>query len=113
MRNTLLFLKRNNTPAKNQWWFPGGRVRKGETLKEALFREIKEETNLKIKIVRFIGVYTRIFPNRHDITIAFLCKSDSNKVILNDEHSKYQFLKNPPKNIHPYMQKTIQDSKWK
>ena len=38
--NTLLFLKRNNPPAKGEWWFPGGRIRKGETLKEALIREI-------------------------------------------------------------------------
>ena len=33
--NSILFMKRNNPPVKNQWWFPGGRVRKGETLKQA------------------------------------------------------------------------------
>ena len=110
---TLLFLKRNNHPAKDEWWFPGGRIRKGETHQEALFREIKEETGLTIDIIRFVGVYTRIFAERHDITLAFLCKCHTNKVILNDEHSKYKFLDNPPKNIHPFLLKTIQDSKWK
>ena len=97
--NTLLFLKRNNPPAKGEWWFPGGRIRKGETLKGALIREIKEETGLTIDIVRFVGVYTRLFADRHDITLAFLCKCHNDKVILNNEHSKHKFLTNPPKNI--------------
>lgn len=110
--NSLLFLKRNNTPAKDEWWFPGGRVRKGETLKESLHREIKEETGLEIEIIRFVGVYTRIFIERHDITLAFLCKCSNDKVILNNEHSKHKFFDNPPKNIHPYLLQTIQDSKW-
>jgi len=43
MDETLLFLRRNNQPAKGEWWFPGGRIRKGESLEEALRREVKEE----------------------------------------------------------------------
>jgi len=36
--DALLFLKRNNDPVKGKWWFPGGRVRRGESLEEALQR---------------------------------------------------------------------------
>jgi len=36
--DSLLFLRRQNSPAKGEWWFPGGRIRKGETLEEALYR---------------------------------------------------------------------------
>ena len=107
---TLLFLKRNNPPVKDQWWFPGGRIKKGETLKQALFREIKEETGLKIEIIKFVGVYSRIFTSRHDITIVFLCNCLDSKVILNDEHSKYGFFKKPPKNTHQYLLQAINDS---
>ena len=63
----ILVLRRNNAPVKGEWWFPGGRVHKGETLSEALIREVKEETGLNIEIVNIVGVYTRLFPERHDI----------------------------------------------
>jgi ADP-ribose pyrophosphatase YjhB (NUDIX family) len=109
--NSMLFLKRNNPPVKDKWWFPGGRIRKGETIQEALHREIKEETGLTIEILRFVGVYTRIFTHRHDITIVFLCKCIDRKVTLNNEHSKFKFFKKIPKNTHKYLLQAIVDSK--
>jgi mutator protein MutT len=92
-KNDLLLLKRNNAPAKGEWWFPGGRIRKGETFFQTLSREVKEETGLEVKVLGFIGVYERIFPERHDIPIVFLCRCrDDQNVILNSEHSDYKFL---------------------
>jgi ADP-ribose pyrophosphatase YjhB (NUDIX family) len=40
MDKSLLLLKRTNQPALGQWWFLGGRIKKGESLEEALSREI-------------------------------------------------------------------------
>jgi len=107
--NSLLFLRRQNSPAKGQWWFPGGRVRKGETLGEALYREVKEETGLEVIESKFVNVYSRIFNERHDIAIAYLCKCKGDKIILNDEHSEYKYFKSLPKSIHPYLIQVIQD----
>jgi len=107
--NSLLFLRRKNSPAKGQWWFPGGRIRKGETLEEALYREVKEETGLEVIESKLVNVYSRICDERHDITIAYLCKCKGDKIILNSEHSEYRYFKSLPKSIHPYLIQVIQD----
>jgi colanic acid biosynthesis protein WcaH len=107
--NSLLFLRRINSPAKGQWWFPGGRIRKGETLGDALSREVKEETDLEVIESERVNVYSRIFDERHDITIVYLCKCKGDKIVLNDEHSEYRYFKSLPKTIHPYIVQVIKD----
>jgi mutator protein MutT len=103
-------LKRNNQPVKGEWWFPGGRIRKGESPQQALRREIKEETGLELTSYRLVNVYSRVFPERHDITIVYLCKSKKGNVKLNDEHSEVLFSKTTPDKLHPYMVETIKDA---
>jgi len=107
--NSLLFLRRQNSPAKGQWWFPGGRIRKGETLEGALYREVKEETGLEVIKSELVNVYSIMFNGRHDISIAYLCKCKGFKIILNNEHSEYRYFKSLPKSIHPYLIQVIQD----
>jgi colanic acid biosynthesis protein WcaH len=108
----LLFLRRKNEPAKGEWWFPGGRIRRGESLQKALYREVLEETGLEIIYTRFIGVYSRVFPERHDITVAYLCKCKEGGVSLDDEHSEYGFFNGNPHGLHPFLGETVADSKW-
>ena len=107
--NSLLFLRRENSPAKGEWWFPGGRLRKGETLEEALYREVKEETDLQVIESKLVNVYSRIFDERHDITIAYYCKCKPDQIALNNEHSEYKYFKKLPTNIHPYLIQVITD----
>jgi len=110
---SILFVKRKNAPAKGEWWFPGGRIRKGESFEDALHREVKEETGIEVQIVKFIGVYNRIFPDRHDITLAFLCKTATRAIILNSEHSECKFYSELPADLHPFLIKVIRDSGWR
>ena len=109
----LLLLKRNNKPVKGEWWFPGGRIRKGESPEEALRREAKEETNLDLCDCKLINVYSRVFPERHDITIAYFCKIKPGRIVLNSEHSEYAFFKKLPDDLHPCMLEVVADSGWK
>ena len=50
-----LAIKRAEAVEVGSWEFPGGRVDSGETIEKALEREIKEETNLRVDIERFVG----------------------------------------------------------
>ena len=106
---SLLFLRRKNQPAQGQWWFAGGRIHIGESFEQTLRREVKEETGLQIISHKFIGVYSRIFPERHDITLAYLCKCEGS-MELDREHSEHKFFSEIPDGLHPYLLELIEDS---
>ncbi len=50
----ILLVKRKKTPAEGLWAIPGGKVKWGETLEQALKREIEEEAHVKIEIEKFL-----------------------------------------------------------
>jgi 8-oxo-dGTP diphosphatase len=72
----ILLIKRKFPPFKDFYALPGGAIDKGENPEEALLREVKEETNLNIEIIRKIGIFDD--PNRDPRgevhSIAYLCK---------------------------------------
>ncbi len=38
-----------------KWEFPGGKIEPGESMEEAIIREIKEELNCNIKVIKYLG----------------------------------------------------------
>lgn len=50
----VLLVRRKNPPLAGRWTLPGGRPHVGETYEAALRRELREETGLSIRIVRFL-----------------------------------------------------------
>jgi len=56
-----LLLRRTKEPAKGQYWFPGGRVFKGETIQNAALRKAREEVSLDCSFERIIKVEESIF----------------------------------------------------
>ena len=100
---------------------PGGKVHVGEKLIEALKREIKEETDLDIFEIKFIGFQEFIFDKafwekKHFLFFDYSCKTNSDKVKLDEEASEYIWV--APKealnmNVEPYTKKTIKGYKKK
>jgi ADP-ribose pyrophosphatase YjhB (NUDIX family) len=76
----VLLIKRGKEPGLGQWSIPGGVVRPGETLKEAVVREILEETHLKVEVLALAKVLERIFRDPdgrvayHYVLADFLCQ---------------------------------------
>ncbi len=75
----VLLVERGKEPAKGKWSFPGGAVILGETLEEAVKREILEETGIDVKVGPLIEASSRIIhdgnrcPKYHYILLDYLC----------------------------------------
>lgn len=82
----------------DRWGVPGGKIEYGETIKEALKREIKEETNLDIREKIFWGPVQEavqspeFYRDAHFILLNFFAFSTAKDVRLNDEAQAYRWL---------------------
>ena len=54
----LLVARRTNEPARGEWFWPGGRLYKGEKLDDAARRIGREELGLDVNVVECVGVYS-------------------------------------------------------
>jgi nucleoside triphosphatase len=91
-----LFLMRSHK-WRGKYVIPGGHIELGETMEEALRREIAEETGLEVRDVAFLAhqefIYDDAFwAKRHFIFFDYVCRTDSCEVTLNDEGQSYVWV---------------------
>jgi 8-oxo-dGTP diphosphatase len=85
-----LIIKRANEPYKGQWSIPGGRVELGESLVDAVRREMREETGLQVEVGPVIEVFERI--QHHDgrvlyhfVIIDYVCSCTGGDLCAGDD----------------------------
>jgi len=63
---SVLLVKRDQEPGRGQWSLPGGAVELGETLEDALRREIFEEVSIEIEIKGLVRLIDRILYDKYN-----------------------------------------------
>ena len=115
----ILLAKRTNNPAKGQWFLPGGRILKGEKLKDAAIRKAKEEIGISVKIIKPLIFDETIFEESsmkevksgaHTINVSFLVEAENKKIFLDEQNSEFKWIDKIDKNLHPYVKKVINAS---
>ena len=91
----VLILKRANTiQGDGKWCLPGGNIEYGQTAKEAMEREIRQETSLICKEIDFL-FYLENLPseesNLHYVNLIYECVT-AGKLFLNNESSDFAWI---------------------
>ena len=78
----VLLVKRGSPPSQGLWSLPGGAVETGESLREAVAREVAEETGVAVEVGPLLGVFERLLKDGqgrleyHYVLLDYLCHAE-------------------------------------
>lgn len=103
--NRALLVQRGTEPAKGQWSIPGGLIDVGETLREAVVREVREETGLLVEPIELIELLDRIYREgervRYHYVIAdYLCRVTGGTLQAASDADAVRWLEHSQWNSH-------------
>jgi 8-oxo-dGTP diphosphatase len=91
-----VLIRRKNPPFQGQYALPGGFVDEDETVEEACVREAKEETNLDLKDLQLVGVYSAPGrdPRGRTVSAAFMAMADLSQLCAGDDAAEVELVRN-------------------
>jgi 8-oxo-dGTP diphosphatase len=87
----VVLIRRGHPPRAGEWSLPGGRVELGETLVEALRRELREEVGLEVEVGPIVETFDRIHRDAtgavryHFVIVDFLCRPAGGVLCAGDD----------------------------
>jgi len=111
--NGILLTLRDISPAKGFWTFPGGTIFYDESVLNAVHRIAKEELNVAVKIIKFLG-YVDWDANKnavgHSVSLVFLTKITKGVIKTDFQAKEARFFKKLPENIVEEDKKFIEEN---
>ncbi|HLO57442.1 MAG TPA: GDP-mannose mannosyl hydrolase [Bacteroidales bacterium] len=104
-RGEVLLGFRNNSPARNTWFVPGGRIRKNETIEKAFQRITGDELGQVLQLTdsQFYGIFEHFYPGEntfdepgldtHYINLAYEIRNfDETNLNLRHQHTGFRWM---------------------
>jgi 8-oxo-dGTP diphosphatase len=79
------------SPRFGDWEFPGGQVEEGETIPQALKREVLEETGIVVEVKSLVGIYSNI-RKPSIVNMDFICDYVSGEPQMSAESSEVEWV---------------------
>ena len=91
-------MERGKPPLQGYWSIPGGLVETGETLDQAVRREVLEETGLRVKPAEMFGIFERIMRDArgrveyHYLLMDYVCSVTGGKLRAGDDVARVEWV---------------------
>ena len=79
----VVLVRRAMNPSRGAWVFPGGYVDRGECIEDAARRETWEETGLRVRLERLLGVYSRTGDDV--VMVVYVGQVEGGELVISDE----------------------------
>ena len=93
------------------WWnLPGGGMEHGETVEEAVCREVREETGLEVEVKYLVGVYSK--PQKQEVVLTFNCRAIGGVLTATEESRECRYFApdDLPLNTLPKHRQRVEDA---
>lgn len=113
----LVLGKRQNEPAKGEWFVPGGTVLKRETLVDAVHRVAQEELGSDVVVDERLGTFEHFYDtaategvdSKQYLATAFIITPKRKALESDDQHDSLQVFDAPFTQLHNYVERYIRD----
>jgi 8-oxo-dGTP diphosphatase len=91
----VLLVERGRPPGVGRWTVPGGKLEAGETLAQAVAREVREETGLVVEIGALAAVVERISEGYHYVILDYLARVIGGTLAAGSDATAARFVAEP------------------
>jgi colanic acid biosynthesis protein WcaH len=110
--------RRENDPARGEWFVPGGRVRKDESLVDAVHRVARDELGVDVTVDRRLGAYEHFWetsefedvPTKHYLANGFVVRTTGGTLAPDDQRAERRTFDAPFPDLHPYVEAYRRDA---